>query len=396
MGKLYLSILLRKMEKAESPLITTTAQTNVDSWTISAATGGPTYQTPYARGATATCRMQRENGTMGDAPKDTTQRTLHEDILSFLTEDEMSSVPSIRTAVGSSKEYQDIAPLLLLPPQRLTTAISLLHKTRWQALSTVTSKLGTLVTLATHLQQLAQPGIGLTIRHLLRQYKATQTPKWDVNDKQKFCDAFDAATLHQSSTLLTAPAELAWLCSQRLGDVLLWRTDNICRVKTKHNSTIAVLVVEGKTVAATGPYTLHMPLGGIAESLLTQAVQRARIASSVYVFLRHSTILPKAAAKPLITQMERAIRAEISATLHTPMDLRALRRGGSTTMSLMTNAPQSQIATCTRHKNIAQLNVYHGAGLLDTATANTQTALIRANEEAIAAPHLAQLEVRPL
>ncbi|CUG73413.1 transmembrane protein, putative, partial [Bodo saltans] len=54
---------------------------------------------------------------------------------------------------------------------------------------------------------------------------------------------------------------------QRLGDVMCWRTMNV-HDSLLHESGTTVLVVEGKTVNSTGPYTIHLPPHGIAQHVL--------------------------------------------------------------------------------------------------------------------------------
>jgi hypothetical protein len=273
------------------------------------------------------------------------------------------------------KPYQDLVGLLALPPAEFDSALLELKRTRWKAQGTVASKLGTLRALARYLTSFVSPALAIHLAYRLRNEQATRQPAWSPGDPKKVVGIALATYLKQKAMEnrlginYALSAVVSWVTGQRIGDFLLLRTANVYRVKTVTGMTLACLIVEGKTVGSTGPYTLHVAANGWMADCMTQALQHAVSRGSAYVFL-DGPIQSKIVAQQMVRVAERKIKQ----LLPPGTDLRGLRRGGLTQMGLC-GAAQSDMLLLSRHTNVPSLNIYQAAGLLDTQTAKTQKTL---------------------
>lgn len=264
-----------------------------------------------------------------------------------------------------------LVPLLALPLAEFKEAFADLTGTRWKAPETRAARLGTLIGLAKALPAYVPPAITLLMQRMKREEKATQVPAWSPGDDQQ------VATPGFMNTLLSnakfAPLVIAFVTGQRLSDVMLWRRSSARAVRLASTESVAILVVEGKTVSQTGPYVVHLPRNGLAVRCLAQATGKGP-----YFFLPVGKILPKMDARKEVVRQQRLLKKTASLV----MDLRALRRGGLSLMGA-TGAPNSHLLALSHHKSEEMLRRYLAAGLLDRKLANTQMQLIRHNENAV-------------
>lgn len=335
---------------------------------------------------TSTPSIDKQTNPTAEAPQ-----ALAELILSFVPTHAKPKALELTSAIPN-KTHADIAALLLLSPQELRVAVAHLRLQRWSS-STAVAKLGILEYLhriLAHAFQLPAT-LRLTLATLKREQLSTRKPAWDPSNLTLFCPATTVHTWHTDHAPRTIPARLAWLTGQRIGDVLLWRPNYLFEIQIQDHHSLAQLVVEGKTVASTGPYALHLPPNGPAADLLREATALAIKQNRAYTFLNTTIELPKADAIRAALKLEK----ELKDNECTAIDLRAIRRGGLSTMTFVTGAEPEKLQRCSRHKSTETLRIYQGAGLLDLNTARVQQALVSANESALLSPEIAEVTIAP-
>ena len=173
--------------------------------------------------------------------------------------------------------------------------------------------------------------------------------------------------------------KLTWLMGQRIGDILRLKSRNIFRVQTPHSNSIACLFTSGKVVQRTGPCVIHLPMGGESANIITLALTRTKKLMP-YVFMDYDgPPLNETDEMKLVSRYEEHLKSleEMS------FDMRALRRGGLSSASLLGGFSKDELRELSRHPSNDTLRLYLAAGILDNESASTQMKIIRTNEESM-------------
>lgn len=186
----------------------------------------------------------------------------------------------------------------------------------------------------------------------------------------------NAERLPRTMQLVTAMS-LAFMLGQRLGDTLKWRTSEI---KFRHffeaAPSVAVTIVEGKTVETTGQYTIHCPVASRAGQMIRTALA---FANGKYLFIDSPKYLEKDLISHEVLKAETYIHKQLK-QWGNDIDLRALRRGGLVRMATCGFSNQI-IRLFSRHASDAQLDVYLGRGTFAGGMAKIQSEVIARTEE---------------
>jgi hypothetical protein len=272
-----------------------------------------------------------------------------------------------------------LAPLVALPVPLLRRVLADIQATRSWSNSTLVSRVNTLLAMQRSIGNLAATGVAIELRRLRRDASQIQTPSWEPDDPNSCLTPAKARVLWDKlweDPILILPLVCSWILGQRCGDVLLWRTKNVNATTSFTGLTsLSITVVEGKTIPATGPFTLHMPHDSeIAAALLRWKETRGVLP---YLFLPSPTILDNHAdTRALARAQQQKMRT------HFAGDLRSLRRGGLVAMS-MANLPDDHVRTMSRHTDAPMLRRYLAAGRLNHTEAALQMEAVSANELAL-------------
>jgi hypothetical protein len=273
-----------------------------------------------------------------------------------------------------------LAKLLALDAEELSKTLIDIQQTRAWSESTLISRCNTLIAMCVHLPTTRREAIRSCLVTLRRQASVIQLPTWQPEESEQCMTPDCAAALWEkieSAPELILPILVAFIAGQRNGDVLLWRTAFVQqRVRTDGTKNTTVTVVEGKTVHATGPYTLHFPFDSqIALLIWNRKLEREKI-NKPYLFLDSDKLLKHGEARLLV----RASQAKMK-TVFTG-DLRSSRRGGLSNLAQQ-NVPETQLLTLSRHPGVDMLRRYLAAGRLNNHEATLQMEAIALNEESI-------------
>lgn len=168
-------------------------------------------------------------------------------------------------------------------------------------------------------------------------------------------------------------AILIFLVGGRVADVATIRLSNI--TPDTRNSA-AILFVRGKTVQRRGPFTVHVT--GLALTLTRCLSAMAKAIGSLYLLIPSAQIvddesvvedensaLHKILLRRMLDETCTAIRTTMRVALQVPdWTVRALRRGGLSTMSLA-GVPEATLLTFSRHADRETLQTYLGNGILN-------------------------------
>lgn len=269
---------------------------------------------------------------------------------------------------GRDAAKRALLPLFTLPAEKLTEAFNKLADERQWSRPTRIARLNKALTLP-HLvanakaanQQVA------ALKELRRSLEAIQPPAWDPQAEGEYMTTADAEHLAQlmeeqpENKRLLAPVLLAYLLTQRVGDVLAWRTDNVRLIERADpaTNTVSILVVEGKTVARTGPYAVQCWQNSIAAKLLMEL--KSEDTTTPYLFLKESSILEDhAEVRKAVIQQQRKIKQVWKQKLLAP------RRGSAVALGSLAT-PEEDIMTLSRHPQPHTLRRYMAAGLMSNS-----------------------------
>lgn len=268
---------------------------------------------------------------------------------------------------GDDPIKNSLLPLLLLPAAGLRKAFSELSLERRWGKPTQLARIAKLLTMtAPFLAPTAAHQANAALKTIKRETAMIQTPAWDPQNPEDLMSTNAADDLWRrmaedpSLVEWLAPVLLAFLLAQRVGDVLLWRAANVRTIgrENPEESTVSILVVEGKTVAKTGPFALQMWASTKTAALLTEWAAQRLSANLPYLFL------PAGALYQTHAEARAAVR-ERQATIRRlcPMKLWAPRRGAAVLLGTL-SVPEAQIRTLSRHPAEATLRRYMAAGLM--------------------------------
>lgn len=268
---------------------------------------------------------------------------------------------------GEDPVKNALLPLLLLPAAALREAFSELSRERRWARPTQLARTAKLLTMtAPFLPPTAAHQANSALKALKRETAMIQTPAWDPQNPLDLMTAREADDLWQriaadaSLTEWLAPVLLAFLLAQRVGDVLLWRSANVRAINRENSeeSTLSVLVVEGKTVAKTGPFALQIWASTRTAALLNTLAAERLAAGLPYLFLPAPALYEShAEARAAVRERQTTIRRLC------PTKLWAPRRGAAVLLGTL-SVPEAQIRTLSRHPAEATLRRYMAAGLM--------------------------------
>ena len=312
----------------------------------------------------------------------TLSATLAEDIWSCIPEAKKKTALKISTAANiggaEASPKNSLAPLLALSPKEFLDTWAIITQRRNWSNSTVVSRINSLFALTKVVPLAQRNGLTQIMSRIRRTASEIQVPAWQPEDELQCMSAKVAQSLwaiRYQDPLLIFPIVWSWVLGQRNGDILLWRTGNV-RFLSKANglSSVSVLVVEGKTVAKSGPFTIHIPPESTLAKDLTEHAEKRRAKKLPYLFLQTNSLLNSHAETRAL-----AIRQQHLMKKHFQGDLRATRRGGLSSLSIQA-LPEAQICTLSRHPDLSMLRRYLAAGRLNTTEARQQMEAITINE----------------
>lgn len=278
--------------------------------------------------------------------------------------------------------HNSLEKLLSIQPKLLIPALEdLMRRRQWEN-STLLSRVNTLYAINNTTSDDEQKQRAWSLTQLQRKLKMITVPAWDPEDT-KCCMSVDearrifqlTAAANDEDTILLLPILLSFVTGQRNGDILTWRTANVTSSLIQVGST-TITVVEGKTINATGPYTIHLPpTSPCAELLLSWVIKRKK-ATYPYLFINATSILPHNETRDLALTQQRRMKKFL------PSDLRSTRRGGLSQMARL-QCSEEQLLALSRHCSAPSLQIYLGAGRFNLVEATRQMAAIAINEESI-------------
>lgn len=285
-----------------------------------------------------------------------------------------------------SEKHKDVAQSLLIllsrDPPRFADAFREMQLRRWSP-STAAAHLGTMLTLC---KMLGRSELTWPIDQLRRTYtqQAQQAgPRWDPMDPAQVMRPEDLQRL-LAAPVAAAPLLVTFITGHRIGDVLQFEVDNVRTVRfsgPKLLETLVIMVTAHKTVKTTGPYALHLPMTSWTARLIMTCCHQQRAAKKPFLFMDFApaTASPEQ-RRSWVTTTETSLKNRFLPT----HDLRALRRGGLTSMSLA-GFTEEQILFASRHTDTQGLQTYLGHGIMSLQAAQIMTDLYRHNEDAILA-----------
>jgi integrase len=255
---------------------------------------------------------------------------------------------------GFSKQYVAtlwrLTPILAGKPSRWEFFTEVAQALEWSP-TTQSSYWGAVMTLLKLLEML-HPADRSLMKKL--EERAAQAATWSTDSPSQMLtqDRVDEIAAVAMKCDVRAPeraAYLALMLGQRVGDVLTLRPSEtyLCAGR------VAITFIEGKTVARTGAFTLTVPSGTDAATILRQAAEAAMLDPRDRLFLPTS-------------------RAEAEQKIHRTfpaLDLRALRRTGLSRLAL-SGCKVEILLQISRHTSIRMLEVYLRRGLLHGMLAN--------------------------
>lgn len=261
---------------------------------------------------------------------------------------------------------QPLLPILAIQTAELPKCWEALTAARDWARSTSVAHISTLIALTKKLMLPIQQRI--VLEGIRKSLLATRAPAWTPANNSAII------TPHRAKTLEAIP-QFTWLTGQRLGDILRIRRENVYWVPTLQS--LALVLVRGKSVGRTGPYTLHLPVPSRAAEIVLDFYRRHM--TSLYLFMDYSASAYPAEKDEdhLMLHYEQMIKCSL------PEDIRALRRGGLTAATVLGQLEPTQTCLLSRHPDVNTLRIYLGAGLLDAAAAKVHHRAISMNEQAL-------------
>jgi len=211
----------------------------------------------------------------------------------------------------------------------------------------------------------------LVLKDALRKTEMIQVPAWSPFNEAHILGEKQAADLWQRAMNEPeiAPLPIAFLLTQRVGDVYLWRTESVQEVirESAEKTTVAILVVEGKTVAKTGAFALQVWRQSPLADYLLQLQTTRRAMRKPYLFLECNELLEDhALARQEVLLAQKALKKRVPG-LH----LWAPRRGSAVALGRRT-VPEDAIQTLSRHPAAHTLRRYMAAGVLSNSEGFTQ------------------------
>ena len=208
--------------------------------------------------------------------------------------------------------------------------------------------------------------------------EAMMAPSWDLEDDFQLMSNAQIQQLCELST--TAKPNSKWRAAwvtyalgQRMGDVLKTTAQNVTFI----DDTVALTIIEGKTVPTKGPFTLRMS----SDSRTGRYVREAALQCAQDRIAKHGEMRlfqpdnPNRDGKLWIKEME----AEVAKGL--AIDIRALRRTGLTKIA-MTGCPLEVTLSFSRHSTTRMLETYLCKGIFNQATAAAQVSAVAQAEGA--------------
>lgn len=286
--------------------------------------------------------------------------------------------------IGLDQAKRALLPLVLVPAEKIPECLCAVARARRWSNPTLVSRVNKMLALPRLVlaQTRAENAIAV-LKQIRREALMIQEPAWNPSNPTALLTTQQAQTLWKrlanepEKQDLIAPILLAFLFAQRVGDVLLWRTANIHHIARSERTkdTISILVVEGKTVARTGPYALQC----WAESETAKLLLRLKTsrAHRPYLFL----------PAPALYQDHRRARTEAQKAQHQirrecPTHLWGPRRGAAVALGTLSCTEES-VSTLTRHPATATLRRYMAAGLMSNSEGFTQADTQRQLEAAL-------------
>jgi integrase len=265
--------------------------------------------------------------------------------------------------------HKHLIEILRVEPSQLHIIKTIANARNW-ATSTFCNRLAMLMGMAIDIATQESRLQKVVLKRLWREANHIQEASWQPSPTSIVGPEVITQHLSNITNLphFRVPIVLTWLLGQRLGDVLMWRRDNIQQAR----NGLQVLVTEHKT-AYQGPFTLTLPHHSLAAKVLGKWLTFSLSTMPVYPFIPSNTLLTHQKARTAVTEIYRHMRAARIA----PHDIRGLRRGG---LSAMAELPHAQIMSMSRHKTTATLRRYLGAGRLDVHEMQTQATCITQTE----------------
>lgn len=357
---------------------------NLTSQTVTHEHAKENHQTTTPTIQQITAHTQHQAPTkITDPPPPAEEATMRE-----LADDIASLIPPQRTRQATriyslAKQFKTnhatilLSQILALQAADVSSAIRTLIKRRNWCNATAISRINSLLALGRTLA--TDRATTMALLALRRDLSKIQTPAWEPGDEHQCLPPSAARELWKRRAehpALVLPLLLSWILGQRVGDILLWRTGNVGKTTRLAGelSSLTILVVQGKTVPATGPYTIHVDIES-ETALEIQKLKDSRMASKMpYLFLDLPTLTDNHD-----TARTAARRQEALIKTFYPCDLRSCRRGGLSAMALQ-GLPDAQLQTLSRHPDPATLRRYLGAGRLNATEATMQMEAAAANE----------------
>lgn len=229
---------------------------------------------------------------------------------------------------------------------------------------TVESRVAVIATLAKKFHPQAHPHWSSVLRIAQRDTRRAG-PAWlPLTGSAK---VISAAQVHNAHDI----ERMAFTFGLRVGDLLSLRVEHVFKVGAV---SIAILLPMTKTSDVIGTKCLHMPPDSWIAQAITKYTLRANLLGLPYVFLPVTELLTDDAVRLEISKLERTFR--------TVADLRALRRGGLSTMAFCGHKAED-VLLMSSHKSTGQLNAYLGSGLLNRELMDKQHKMVATNETAI-------------
>lgn len=210
-------------------------------------------------------------------------------------------------------------------------------------------------TLRTLLQQINASSPMLMAVKQLTSGQRVRPPSFDPTD-------LSSIVMPADSVNLPLPLRLAYLMAHRVGDLLRLRCCNVVDVSTHVVSSLALVIIRGKTVASTGPYAIQLPPSGWAATQIRALVSAQLALRRPYVFLDAPNILQDAEETQAVLALEKTLSRE------TRIDLRAPRRGALTFLAAA-GVEMADTRLLSRHTSDQTTRIYLAAGVFDTAAA---------------------------